>query len=290
MKDANAQRCLVLGCGGVSGLAWEIGLLAGLAECGVDLTQADLFIGCSAGSVVGAQLAQEVPLAQLLAAQFAPASNAPEQFRPYSQQAADEKNRQLFDKLGADLQGARQRIGAYARRSLTPAFAERRAIIASRLASTQWPTRPLHIVAVDTETGVGRRFCADDNVDFVDAIAASCAVPGVWPAVPIGEATYMDGGIRSMTNADMAIGCSKIIVLAPLGYRDGNPVSGHLRGELQALRAAGSRVHAVLPDTLSEHAIGDNVLDPALRAASAEAGFKQAVAIVRAVGDIWSKS
>lgn len=287
MTGPHAQRCLVLGCGGVTGLAWEIGLLAGLAECGVDLAQADLFIGCSAGSVVGAQLAQDVPLDQLLRSQLAPADISAEQFRPYSQQAADEKNRQLFDKVGADLQRARQRIGAYARRSLTPALAARRAIIASRLASTQWPTRPLQIVAVDTETGAGRSFSARDNVDFIDAIAASCAVPGSWPAVPIGQATYMDGGIRSMTNADMAMGCAKIVVLAPLGYRDSNPVSGHLRGELQTLLAAGSQAHAVLPDAVSEHAIGDNLLDPAQRAAAAQAGFMQAAAIAQAVSGIW---
>lgn len=288
MHAPTAQRCLVLGCGGVSGLAWEIGLLAGLATRGLDLSLADLFIGCSAGSVVGAQLAHGVPLAQLLKMQLEPAADTAEQFRPYSQQLADEKNRELFDKVNADLQQARQRIGTYARRSVTPTLAERRAIIASRLMSTDWPTRSLRIVAVDTETGIGRSFCADDKVDFVDTIAASCAVPGSWPAVPIGQTTYMDGGIRSMTNADMASGCAQILVLAPLGYRDNNPVSGHLRSEMEALRASGSRVRAVLPNALSEQAIGDNVLDPAQRAACAAAGFKQASAIAQELSSFWN--
>ncbi|MBD9420602.1 patatin-like phospholipase family protein [Achromobacter sp. ACM04] len=285
MPRPQKKRCLVLGCGGVTGLAWEIGILAGLARQEVDLTAADLFIGCSAGSVAGAQLALGVPPMQLLATQLG--GPGAEQYRPYSQQAADEKNRELYGKVGADLQQARQRIGAYARRSATPTLAERRAIIAARLDASDWPSRPLLVVAVDTTTGEGRGFSAADQVDFVDAIAASCAVPGAWPAVPIGGATYMDGGIRSMTNADMAAGYQQVVVLAPLGYREGNPVSGHLRRELQALRGAGSEVHAVLPDATSEQAIGDNVLDPARRADAAEAGLRQASALAQTLRQAW---
>ncbi|MDR7946917.1 patatin-like phospholipase family protein [Achromobacter aegrifaciens] len=285
MPHPQKKRCLVLGCGGVTGLAWEIGVLAGLARQGVDLTAADLFIGCSAGSVAGAQLALGVPPMQLLATQLG--GTGAEQYRPYSQQAADEKNRELFAKVGADLQQARRRIGAYAQRSATPTLAERRAIIAARLGASDWPTRPLLVIAVDTATGEARGFSAADQVDFVDAIAASCAVPGAWPAVPIGGATYMDGGIRSMTNADMAAGYQQVVVLAPLGYREGNPVSGHLRRELQALRDAGSEVHAVLPDATSEQAIGDNVLDPARRADAAEAGLRQASALAQTLRQAW---
>lgn len=285
MQPAEKNRCLVLGCGGVTGLAWEIGVLAGLARQGVDLAAADLFIGCSAGSVAGAQLALGMPPSQLLAMQLRAADA--EQFRPYSQQAVDDKNRELYEKVGADIQQARRRIGAYALRSATPTLAERRAIIAARLGATDWPGRPLHVIAVDAHTGEGRRFSAADPVDFIDAIAASCAVPGAWPAVPIGQTAYIDGGIRSMTNADMAAGYRQVVVLAPLGYRAGNPVSSHLRRELQALREAGSRVHALLPDAASQQAIGDNVLDPASRADSAEAGFRQASASACAVREVW---
>ncbi len=285
MPPAHNDRCLVLGCGGVTGLAWEIGILAGLARQGIDLAAADLLIGCSAGSVAGAQLASGVPPTQLLATQLGGAGA--EQFRPYSQQAADDKNRELYEKTGSDLEQARRRIGAYALRSATPTLAERRAIIAARLDAADWPARPLRVVAVDAHTGAGRSFSAADQVDFIDAIAASCAVPGAWPAVPIGGAAYMDGGIRSMTNADLAAGFRRVVVLAPLGYRDGNPVSGHLRSELRALHAAGSLAHAVLPDPASELAIGDNVLDPARRASAAEAGLRQASAIAQPVREAW---
>ena len=90
-----------------------------------------------------------------------------------------------------------------------------------------------------------------------------------------------------MTNADLAAGYGQVVVLAPLGYRDGNPISGHLRRELQALGEAGGRVHAVLPDAASVQAIGDNVLDPARRAESARAGLRQASAIAQAVREVW---
>src|SRR3982750_3735216 len=67
-------KALVLGGGGVTGVAWEIGLLHGLAEHGVDLSDADLLVGTSAGSVVAAQVLSGVPLVDLFEAQRAPAT------------------------------------------------------------------------------------------------------------------------------------------------------------------------------------------------------------------------
>ncbi|MEV1147602.1 patatin-like phospholipase family protein, partial [Micromonospora sp. NPDC049799] len=63
-------RALVLGGGGVTGVAWELGLLAGLAERGVDLLGADVVVGTSAGSVVGAQVCSGTPVEDLYAAQL----------------------------------------------------------------------------------------------------------------------------------------------------------------------------------------------------------------------------
>jgi NTE family protein len=51
------KRALVLGGGGPVGIAWESGLLAGFAEGGVSLENADFIAGTSAGSFVGAQIA-----------------------------------------------------------------------------------------------------------------------------------------------------------------------------------------------------------------------------------------
>lgn len=277
------KRVAVLGGGGVAGIAWETGVAAGLARGGVDLAAADGFIGTSAGASLGAQLAAGLNLEDLLAAQLDPPPDSKEALRPYSQAAADAANRKLMDKVGGDLGEARRRIGAFALRGASVPPHERRAIVAGRLPGTHWPQRWLGVVAVDTATGEYRLFDADSGADFTDAIAASSAVPGAWPAVAIDGRLYMDGGIRSLTNADLAAGAHHVVVLAPLGWGDGNPVSGHLREEAERLHSAGSRVDVIVPDTASLEALGDNVLDPTRRAPSAAAGLAQGLALACAL-------
>ena len=67
-----ATRALVLGGGGVAGIAWELGLLSGWAGEGVDVREADLVVGTSAGSVVGAQLRLDGDLQSLFERQLLP--------------------------------------------------------------------------------------------------------------------------------------------------------------------------------------------------------------------------
>jgi NTE family protein len=280
-------RVVVLGGGGVAGIAWETGVIAGVARAGVALAAADGFIGTSAGSVVGAQLAGGVSSEALLVAQLAPPAGSQEAFRPYSQAAADTRNRRLMEKVGGDLDAARRRIGAFALRSETPPAAARRAIIAARLPETAWPQRWLGVLAVDADSGEHVVFDRHCGVDLVDAVMASCAVPGSWPVAEIGGRRFMDGGIRSMTNADLALGARHVVVLAPLGYSEGNPVSGHLRAEAARLRASGCRVDVIVPDAASLLALGDNVLDPARRIPSAQAGLAQGLAAAAALAPHW---
>lgn len=282
------KRVAVFGGGGVAGIAWATGVAAGLARAGFDWSRADGFIGTSAGSVVGAQLAFDVPIERLLAEQLDPPAGSAEQARPYSQADADARNRLLVEKVAGDLMAARKRIGAFALRSETVAPHVRRAIIAARLPAAHWPTRWLGVTAVDAETGEHRLFDRESGVELADAVAASCAVPGAWPVVRIGGRPYMDGGIRSMTNADLAQGAAHVLVIAPLGFSDGNPVSGHLRAEVRRLQAAGTRVDVVVPDSASLEALGDNVLDPARRAPSARAGLQQAGATAAALAAAWN--
>lgn len=279
---------VVLGGGGVAGIAWATGVLAGLARGGADLSQADGFIGTSAGSVCGAQIACGASVEDLLAAQLEPPADSKEQPRAYSQAEADAQNRKLFDKVGGDLKAARQRIGAFALRSETTAPEARRDIIASRLAQSQWPERWLGIVAVDVDSGEHRMFDRTSGVDLIDAVTASCAVPGTWPVVAIGAHRYMDGGIRSMTNADLAAGAQHVVILAPLGYSKDNPVSGHLLAEIALLERTGALVDVIVPDAPSIEAMGDNVLDPARRVPSARAGLEQGLACAPALAAAWN--
>ena len=110
-------------------------------------------------------------------------------------------------------------------------------------------------------------FDAASGVDVVDAVAASCAVPGVWPPVTIGGSRYIDGGIWSLTNSDLATGCDLVVVLAPL-------FDQAMHAELAGL---GTRVESVVitPDNRSIAAFGSDVLDPAVREPSARAGLAQ---------------
>jgi len=279
---------LVLGGGGVTGIAWLTGVMAGLVRAGWRLPGQTRFVGTSAGSVVAAELSNGVPAEELLARQLMPPQTRGEQYRPYSQREADAKNVVLVNKTGGDLRAARQRIGAFALRSETPDLATRRDIIQSRLSMPEWPDASLLLTAVDVVTGERVVLQRASGLTLLDAVMASCAVPGVWPVVPFDDRGLMDGGLHSMTNADLALGSTHALILAPLGYSEGNPVSGHLRSEEAALRATGMDVHVIVPDEQSQEAIGDNVLDPSRIEESAHAGLRQSEREFRRIGRMCS--
>lgn len=271
-------QALVLGGGGVAGIAWTTGLLAGLAEHGQDLTGADLLVGTSAGSVVAAQVTTGVALDELFARQADPARQTPEIPAEID-----------FEKFAADFGGAvtgatdpaevRRAVGKLALAAQTVPEAERRAVIEARLPVHEWPEQRLVIVAVDAETGEPRKFDRTSGVPLVDAVAASCAVPGVWPPVTIDGRQYVDGGVRSAENADYASGCSRVTVVAPLGVDSPLPMEKPLLTVLDDLRAAGAAVLLLTPDEASVAAIGENPLDPASRTPAAEAGRAQGAAL-----------
>jgi len=267
-------RALVLGGGGIAGIAWETGLLHGLSESGVDVVGADRFVGTSAGSTVAAQITSGVPLAQLYRRQVDPAAQTPE-----IPAVIDED---VLVALNGGPGDAR-RIGELALAARTVPEAQRRAVIEARLPVHEWPAADLRIVAVDTATGEERVFTAGSGAGLVDAVAASCAVPGTWPPVTIGDRRYMDGGVRSMENADLAGGCDRVLVLQAMELPD-DPRLAH---EVARLRAAGSRVLVVRPDEATVAAIGPNPLDPSVRGAAAKAGFEQAESVSAAVAEVW---
>lgn len=275
------ERTLVLGGGGVTGVAWELGVLAGLAEVGLDPAAAETVIGTSAGSVVGALLRSGSALEELYAGQLTDASG----------EVADRVTGAVVARLGwAALRGrdpvrARVRIGRMALSASTMPEPRRRAVIAARLGADRWPVAPLRVTAVDAVSGEFVVFDRDSGVSLVDAVGASCAVPGVWPPVTIGERRYIDGGMRSPVNADLARGARRVLVLAPV-TRGLGPI-GRLRDQVTALRGAGARVVVVSPDGGARRAIGRNVLDPARRAAAARAGRVHAVAVRDEVAAVW---
>jgi NTE family protein len=269
-----SERALVLGGGGVAGIAWMTGLLAGLADAGQDATQADLVIGTSAGANVAAQLGSGLPLADLFARQVDPALQSRELLAviDWEKFAADFQPYLAGASTAADqLRG----YGEFALNAQTVPEPERRAVIESRLPSHDWPVTPTKLIAVDCVSGELAAFDAASGVSLVDAVGASSAVPGVWPPVTIAGRRYMDGGVRSADNADLAGGAARIIVISPLGMESPLPTMLPLREVATRLKDGGATVTVISPDEASVTAIGTNALDPATRVPAARAGRAQ---------------
>ncbi|QLJ04185.1 patatin-like phospholipase family protein [Streptomyces sp. NEAU-sy36] len=271
-------EALVLGGGGVGGIAWMTGLLAGLADTGQDVTGAGLLVGTSAGAAVAAQLGSGLGLEELYARQVDPARQAAEIM-------AELDLEKFTAQIGAAQETAaspaelRRAVGRLALDARTVGEPERRAVIESRLPVHAWPERALKIVAVDAESGASRILDRDSGVLLVDAVAASCAVPGVWPPVTIGERRYVDGGVRSVANVDLAAGADRVLVLLPLGAVEPFPSDHPLDRTVADLRDRGAEVTLVAPDEASAAAIGPNPLDPATRRPAAQAGRAQGRAL-----------
>ena len=271
---------LVLGGGGVTGIAWTTGLLLGLAEGGVDLTDAELLVGTSAGAAVGAQVATGRSLQELYDLQCA------DDHREIAAELDLELLLPIFGEMrtsgGGPLDAAgRARIGAMALEASSVPEADRRAVIEARLRTDAWPDRRLVVTAVDAATGALVRFDGSDGTGLIDAVAASCAVPGIWPPVTIGGRRYIDGGVRSVANADLAAGSDPAILLAPLAGVGGLG----LDAELASL--GDGRTLLVQADAAAQEAMGLNPLDPSRRRPAAEAGRRQSADVRDAVRATW---
>ena len=293
------ERALVLGGGGAAGNAWEIGVIAGLFDAGLDVTEADLIIGTSAGSTAAAQITSATPtelLAGILAAaprqRTGPAG--PGGGRVSIGPAADhmEKTNGIIG-AAEDAADMRRRMGAAALEldaaSDGSGQTRWRATVAARLPSQRWPERTVLITAVDADTGEPVVFDRHSGVDLVDAVAASTSNGFGVPPCSIGDSRYIDGGYRSNVNADLAAGYGRVLVLSPLGGRSRTPLEWgmHLAAQVDELRARGSRVETILPDSNSRDAFGSNLMDPSTRAPAARAGYDQSRGLAGQLIGFW---
>jgi len=294
---AAGERALVLGGGGSTGNAWLIGVIAGLFDGGLDVTTADLTIGTSAGSTAAAQIAGATPT-ELFAAILAAAPQqrtgpvGSDRGRVPIRPVADhmERRRKIIASA-EDAADMRRRMGAAAldmdAASDGSWQTQWRATVAARLPNQRWPQRTVLITAVDAHTGEPVVFDRHSGVDLADAVAASCA-----SSLPyrIGDNRYIDGGYRSNAeNADLAAGYARVLVLSPFGGRTLTPLDWgmHLATQLDELRARGSRVETIFPDSNSEHMFGANAMDPSLRPPAAQAGYDQGRALAEQLTEFW---
>jgi NTE family protein len=274
------DRALVLGGGGVAAAAWELGVLAALAEAGVDFGLADLIVGTSAGALVAAQLAGGADMQRLYSSHLAAPRAAP---------AVPVRTMLTLSWMllrYRDPQRYRIHVGRLALKARAPSERDRRGDIASRLITHTWPRQPIMITAIDASSGEFIGFSQDSDIPLVDAITASMAVPGIQPPVTIGGRRFIDGGTRSCANADLAVGYKRIIIIAPVARRSG-PIAS-LATQTNKLRQR-SRVVTVTPDRASRKAMGWNPTDPRRGPAAARAGHTQASAISPPLLALWSR-
>jgi NTE family protein len=281
------KRALVLGGGGVAGIAWETGVLRGIADesptAARALLDCDVLVGTSAGSAVAAQIGSGTSLDELFARQVGETSAEldsgvdTDSIAGLLLSAVADPNSTVPQK--------RQRIGAVALAAETVAESVRRDVIAHRLPTHDWPDQVLRVTAIDIATGELVVFDGDSGIDLVDAVAASCAVPGAWPPVTIGERRYMDGGIGSSINLDVADDCDVAVVLVPSGVAAPSAFGAGPTVEIAAFRGVALGVFA---DDESLAAFGSNPLDPRCRIASATAGraqgWREAAAVAAFLG------
>ncbi len=273
----NCMRChsgqmvhniaLVLGGGGAAGNAWEIGVIAGLAEAGLDMTEvADLVIGTSAGATAAAQMCSGVPPADLLTSILSPRVQT---IGPSREQSPSLPMATVFNRMraigaaatsAANLQRAMGDFGLESDAVLEPAARQRRAVVAARLPHPEWPDKPMIVVALNAYTGELAAFSRDSGVDLVDAVTASTALPGLAPTVDINGTRYIDGGVRSSEMPTLPRALRTLWCFSPLGGQSETVPEGQFEGlrrfpsadlasQVDALREQGSHVILITPDS-----------------------------------------
>jgi NTE family protein len=291
---------LVLAAGGTVGEAWMTGVLAGIeAGSGVDLRRVEQLVGTSAGSIVAASLvAGRSPRRPREGADtdLPPADAAP-------------ARRGVARALAATAWGATAPLAAPAIALGAPGGALARSLVLARVpdggrsladlraaVDARGPRFDgrLRVVAVDRANGRRVVFGAPGAPDATvgEAVAASCAIPWVFDPVPIGGRTYVDGGVWSPTNLDVAqVGRGTEVLCLNVSASLAQPLAsplGALRAaaraseaiEAQALRRRGARVRTIAPDAAAAEAIGGDLMDASRAGAALAAGYRQGRVLV----------
>ena len=298
-SNATKDSALVLGGGGPVGEAWESGVIVGLTEKGIDLSRVDLIIGTSAGAIVGARLASRMPPAAFINAALTRPDGPPPRQRPDQTSFSRPPDLsflagklQEMDTGKGSQQSIRAEIGEWAQK-VRPVVSESQFVASyhRRFPEKEWPGRAYECISVEAADGSLRVWSRSSGVPLAVAVASSCALPGVFAPVTINGHRYMDGGVRSVTNADLARGCKTALVLAPtMGLNDAlaKSFTRPLDGELRTLRDSGCKVELIVPDTASLEAFGATLGDENHRAPAVNAGRIEGRNKAGEIAKLWS--
>ncbi len=296
---------LVLGAGGTLGIAWLRGLLVGLEETsGVDFRRCEYLVGTSAGAFVAAALAGGHRVGEAVSDPGDSPDVAAETVPPPEPPGPVRRLVGTGGRLAASLAApfvplalTATRPGGEAVRALVlrAGSAPRSAPPGLRAQADRLGARfdgRLRIAAVDRARGSRVVFGApgEPPATVTEAVQASCAVPWLFAPVPIGDREYVDGGVWSLSNLDVAPTGrgSEVLALLPTAGHCGTGGVGVLRAaaqaaalaELQVLRARGARARILAPDRRSMEAMGTNLMDSRRR----DEVFEAAVAQGRRLG------
>jgi len=203
-------RALVLGGGGPVGIGWQTGLLTGLREAGLDLADAEVIVGTSAGSVVGALAAARIDFTTALTGLTGLAEAVDSTALVAGMQALVTALFQVAP--GADPRQVVAEIAKAAEQADTmdeQSYLDLYAVVAD----TPWP-KGFHCTVNDARTGESLVWGPDSGVPLRHAVAASCAVPFIYPPVSVNGSRYVDGGIVSPLNATAAPSTDRMVVIS----------------------------------------------------------------------------
>lgn len=267
------HHALVLGGGGAVGICWMTGLAVGLREAGIDLTLADRIVGTSAGAVVGAVLTTHGDLKVLIT-------------RPSSDSTAAPINPAGFGEIlsilatpGLSAKEIRKLAGARAMEMEVGEPADHIARIGGLAAVSEWPQADLIITAIDVESGDLQAWTREGAATLPEALAATTAVPGIFPPIPIAGRHYMDGGLRSPINADLAAGAEVIVVVEPLAHLFPHAPSDSQIGNATTV--------SIVPDAKAITVFGFDMFNMAALEPAYEAGYRQAAEAAARVKAVW---
>jgi NTE family protein len=287
---------LVLGGGGSAGNAWLIGVIAGLFDAGLDVTEVDLIIGTSAGSTAAAQITSASPT-QLLADIL---SAAPQQRTgpvgsdrgrvPIGPLADHMERTSRIIAAAEDPADMRRRMGAAALEmdaaSDGAGQTRWRATVAARLPSQRWPERTVLITAVDAHTG--EPSCSTATAESTWWTPSPPAVPAASPTV---SATADTSTAATDDPARMPIWQPDTAGAGAVTTRRQNTGAagvGHASCSTgRRTTRRGSRVETVLPDSDSRNAFGSNLMDLSTRPPAARAGYDQGGALAEQLTGFW---
>ena len=282
------SKALVLSGGGPLAVAWECGVLSGLAHSGLALSDADFILGTSAGAIVGAQIASGGDPQMMAKAIMAEAENAPGLSAGFSNPPEAIANLPALFAKSQSGDSGRIEVGAYALAASTAdsprAYIER---MSSIIGLDAWPEK-MGVVVVDTADGKARVLRHDCGAKIGTGVAASCCLPGLHAPVFIAGRHYMDGGMRSAANVDLVGQFDVILVLSfnppgPVGQR----MISRLTTQAEQLTALGTNVLVINPDETCLESIGLNTMDFGRRPEVLKRAITQATEIADRVANFW---